>query len=84
MTIGLNADQLSTIFNERYREWSRKLEIDRIKSARELMGKGIPERDADIQTMLQVRWEATARANLETFLANNAQIEIDLKAWIKA
>jgi len=78
MTIGLNADQLSTVYNEIYREWTRKLETERIKMARDFIKMGIPEKDADIQAGLQVRWEATSRATIATFVANNLQIEVDL------
>ena len=83
MAIGLNADQLSTIFNETYRDWSKKLEDVRMKMADDYLKMGIPEKDANIQSMLQIRWEASARAMIATFLANNAQIEADWTARSK-
>ncbi|MBI4188834.1 MAG: hypothetical protein HY529_06475 [Chloroflexi bacterium] len=83
MTIGLNVEQLATIFNEQYRSWSSSLDNDRVKLAMEYIEMGIPERDANIQSALQIRWEATGRAIIATFLANNIRIEADLNAQSK-
>jgi len=80
MSIGLDAAKLTNIFHEEYRDWSSTLESEKEKTAKYLIGIGVPEQDTNVQAMLQMRWEASVRSLIATLLANNAQIETDLIA----
>jgi hypothetical protein len=78
MTIGLNAKELEDFFQKEYIATLQRRQVQQKDIEADLINHGIPERDAKVQAMLEVRFMAASQAMLLTILENNARIDKQL------